>query len=57
MFNHDVIDFEVQKVPLYTDHGPGHPYRGNEYPADVGRGVIVTVPTSLGVGIQREDNG
>ena len=57
MFNHDVIDFEVQKVQLYTDHGPGHPYRGNEYPADVGRGVIVTVPTSLGVGIQREDNG
>ena len=28
MFNHDAINFQVQKVPLYTDHGHVHPSIG-----------------------------
>jgi len=46
MFNHDVINFQVQKVPLYTNQGPGNPYMSDEYGQ---------VPDSIGVGIQRDD--
>ena len=45
MFNHDVINFQVQKIPLYTDRPEGYV------------GAFYQVPDSIGVGIQREDNG
>ena len=40
MFNHDAINFQVQKVPLYTNQGPGNPYMSDEYGQ---------VPDSIGV--------
>ena len=46
MFDHDAINFQVQKVPLYTNQGPGNPYMSDEYGQ---------VPDSIGVGIQKDD--
>ena len=46
MFNHDAINFQVQKVPLYTNQGSGHLYMGDEYGQ---------VPDSIGVGIEKDD--
>tara|TARA_R100000306_G_scaffold53360_2_gene50124 strand:- start:173 stop:1063 length:891 start_codon:yes stop_codon:yes gene_type:complete len=43
MFNHDVINFQVQKIPLYTDRPGGYV------------GAFYQVPDSIGVGIQKDD--
>ena len=54
MFNHDVINFQVQKVPLYTDHGPR--YGSTDFQLGNGSNEYGLVHPSVGVGIQR-DNG
>ena len=43
MFDHDAINFQVQKVPLYTDRPGGYV------------GAFYQVPDSIGVGIQKDD--
>ena len=53
MFNHDVIDFQVQKVPLYTDHGPS--YGSTDFQLSNGSNEYGQVPSSVGMGIQKED--
>ena len=46
MFNHDVINFQVQKVPLFVND-PGY----------IGVDAYNLIDNKIGVGIQREDNG
>ena len=43
MVDHDAINFQVQKVPLYTDRPGGYV------------GAFYQVPDSIGVGIQKDD--
>ena len=53
MFDHDAIAFQVQKVPLYTDHGPS--YGSTDFQLGNGSNEYGQVPSSVGVGIQRDD--
>ena len=51
MFNHDAINFQVQKVSLYTNKVP------YQNPPFMPTQDFCQVSDSIGVGIQREDNG
>jgi len=53
MFDHDKLNFSVTKVPLYTDHGPS--YGSTDFQLGNGSNEYGQVPSSVGVGIQRDD--
>jgi hypothetical protein len=53
MFDHDAINFQVSKVPLYTDQGPS--YGSTDFQLGNGSNEYGQVPPSVGVGIQRDD--
>ena len=61
MFNHDAINFQVHKVPLFVnDRAPDHAERLDGvviYPGYTPPGAYNLIDNKIGVGIQREDTG